>query len=150
MRTVRIALCSFLALGLVTACGGEKKDEKKADKKDEKKIEEPKTDGPTPEVPTPEQPKPEAAAVETSPEMTNFLAKFDGTDAAVTAALKEFGANEGIAGDDMGMYMLSKPKVISKDGDCYTFEAEAGITVRTYNVCWTEGKISKVEDKGMR
>lgn len=148
MRIAPIALCSFLALGLTTACGGDaKKDDKKTDKKDadKKATEEPKAD-----EPKPEEPKPEAAAVETSPEMTNFLAKFDGTDAAVTAALKEFGANEEISGDDMGMYMLSKPKVISKEGDCYTMEAEAGITIRTYNVCWTEGKISKIEDKGMR
>jgi hypothetical protein len=149
MRIARIALCSFLALGLTTACGGEKKDDdKKADKKDDAKKD--VVDPTAADEPKPEEPKPEVAAVETSPEMTAFLAKFDGTDAAVTAALKEYGANEEIAGDDMGMYMLSKPKVVSKDGDCYTMEAEAGITVRTYNVCWTEGKISKIEDKGMR
>jgi hypothetical protein len=151
MRIAQIALCSFLALGLVTACGGDKagdKADKKDDKKDDKKLDEPKPGEPTPE-PTPE-PKPEAAAVETSPEMTAFLAKFDGTDAAVTSALKEYGANDEIANNDMGMYMLAKPKVVSKEGDCYTFEAEAGITVRTYNVCWAEGKINKVEDKGMR
>ncbi|MFV8755587.1 hypothetical protein ACNOYE_33980 [Nannocystaceae bacterium ST9] len=150
MRIDRIALATFLAFALsTTACdkGGDKKDDKKADKKDDAKK---ATEEPKAEEPKAEEPKPEAAAVETSPEMTNFLAKFDGTDAAVTAALKEFGANETISGDDMGMYMLSKPKVVSKDGDCYTFDAEAGITIRTYNVCWAEGKISKIEDKGMR
>ena len=31
--------------------------------------------------------------------MTAFLAKFDGTDAAVSAALKEDGADEAVAGD---------------------------------------------------
>lgn len=154
MRIARTILTTVIASSLVlVAC--DKKDEKKADKKeakaDEKKADAAKTEDKA-EVPAPTPtPAPEApAAVETSPEMTNFLAKFDGTDAAVSAALKEFGANEGIHDDDMGMYMLSKPKVIGKEGDCFTFEAEAGITIRTYDVCWAEGKINKIVDKGLR
>lgn len=147
MRINRIALSTVLAFAFITTGCDKKPEEKKTDDKKatDKKVEEPKA-----EEPKAEEPKPEAAAVETSPEMTNFLAKFDGTDAAVTAALKEFGANAEVTDNDMGMYTLGKPKVVSKDGDCYTFEAEAGITIRTYNVCWTEGKISKIEDKGMR
>ncbi len=153
MRIDRIVLCTFLAFSLGTvAC--DKKEDKKADKKDDKKAEDKKAEEPKAEEPKAEEPKaevpPPAAAIETSPEMTNFLAKFDGTDAAVSAALKEFGANEDIADDDMGMYMLSKPTVTAKDGDCYTFDAGAGITTRTYSVCWAEGKINKIEDKGMR
>ena len=82
--------------------------------------------------------------------MTAFLAKFDGTDAAVSAALKEYGTDDTIADDDMGMYTLGEPTVVGKDGDCYTFDAKAGMTIRTYNVCWADGKINKIEDKGMR
>lgn len=151
MRIHDIAITSLLALCLgATAC--DKKDDKKTDDKktDDKKADDKKVDEAPPEAP-PEEAKPEEpAAVEASPEMTAFLGKFDGTDAAVTAALKEYGANEEVAGDDMGMYTLGKPKVVGKDGDCFTFEAEAGMTVRTYNVCWAEGKINKIEDKGMR
>jgi hypothetical protein len=157
MRIARTILTTVIASSLVLVAACDKKDEKKADKKDakadEKKADAAKTEDKA-EVPAPTPaptPAPEApAAVETSPEMTNFLAKFDGTDAKVTEALKEFGASEAIHDDDMGMYMLSKPKVIGKEGDCYTFEAEAGITIRTYDVCWAEGKINKIVDKGLR
>ncbi len=149
--TTRIG-CRSPASSLAAACDKkeEKKDDKKDEKADEKKADAAKTEDKA-EVPAPTpEPTPAPAAVETSPEMTNFLAKFDGTDAKVTEALKEFGANEAIHDDDMGMYMLSKPKVIGKEGDCYTFEAEAGITIRTYDVCWAEGKINKIVDKGLR
>jgi hypothetical protein len=145
MRIQHVVIPALLALTLATACD-KKEEEKKEDKKEDKKTEDAK-----PEEAKPEEAKPaEAAAVEASPEMTAFLAKFDGTDEAVSAALKEYGANDEVAGNDMGMYTLGEPKVVSKDGDCYTFEAKAGMTVRTYDVCWAEGKISKIEDKGMR
>jgi hypothetical protein len=156
MRIQAIVITSLLAVCLGTACD-KKADDKKADDKkaDDKKADDKAADAgdvkaaePEPE-PEPAKPE-EAAAVETSPEMTAFLAKFDGTDAAVKAALTEFGADEAVVDDDMGMFSLGKPKVVAKDGDCYTFETEAGITIRTYNVCWAEGKINKIEDKGMR
>ena len=152
MRILKIATTSVLALCLgLTACDkkDEKKtDDKKADKAGDKEV---KADEAKPEEAKPEEAKPEEAKpVEASPEMTAFLAKFDGTDAAVTAALKEFGADETVADDDMGMYTLGEPKVVGAEGDCFTFEAKAGMTIRTYNVCWAEGKINKIEDKGMR
>jgi hypothetical protein len=143
MRIQHVVIPALLALTLATAC--DKKEEKKDDKKEDKKTDDAKTEA------KPEEAKPEeAAAVEASAEMTAFLAKFDGTDEAVTAALKEYGADDSVADNDMGMYTLGEPKVVSKDGDCYTFEAKAGITVRTYDVCWADGKINKIEDKGMR
>jgi hypothetical protein len=144
-------ITSLLAVCLGTACDKKADDKKTDDKKaDDKKTDDKAADAGEVEA-APEEAKPEeAAVVEASPEMTAFLAKFDGSDAAVTAALKEFGADEAVAEDDMGMYTLGKPKVVAKDGDCFTFEAEAGMTIRTYNVCWAEGKINKIEDKGMR
>lgn len=151
MRIHDIAITSLLALCLAaTAC--DKKEEKKDEKKtDDKAADKKAGEDAAPEEVKPEEAKPEEpAAVEASPEMTAFLAKFDGTDAAVTAALKEFGATEEVHDDDMGMYTLGEPKVVAKDGDCFSFEAKAGMTIRTYNVCWAEGKIAKIEDKGMR
>ena len=95
----------------------------------------------------------EAAKVDVSPEMTAFLAGIKGKSTDVEAALKANGV-EGLDSKDMGMYDLSSPKVTAtkKDGDktCYTFDAKAGMTTRTYDVCWTGGKISEVADKGMR
>ena len=95
----------------------------------------------------------EAPKADVSPEMQAFLAGIKGKSADVEAALKAHGA-EGLDTKDMGMYDLQSPKVTGtkKDGDktCYTFDAKAGMTTRTYDVCWTGGKITEVVDKGMR
>jgi hypothetical protein len=95
----------------------------------------------------------EAAKVDVSPEMQAFLAGIKGKSTDVEAAIKAHGA-DGLDHKDMTMYDLSSPKVTAtnKTGDktCYTFDAKAGMTTRTYDVCWTGGKITEVVDKGMR
>ena len=95
----------------------------------------------------------EAPKADVSPEMQAFLAGIKGKSSDVEAAIKAHGA-EGLDHKDMTMYDLSSPKVTAtkKDGDktCYTFDAKAGMTTRTYDVCWTGGKITEVADKGMR
>lgn len=97
--------------------------------------------------------KPAAAKVDVSPEMQAFLADIKGKSTDVEAAIKKHGA-EGLDHKDMTMYDLGSPKVTAtrKDGDktCYTFDAKAGMTTRTYDVCWAGGKITEVVDKGMR
>src|SRR5688572_17864269 len=97
--------------------------------------------------------KTDTAKVDVSPEMTAFLADIKGKSADVEAAIKKHGV-EGLDHKDMTMYDLQSPKVTAtrKDGDktCYTFDAKAGMTTRTYDVCWAGGKISEVVDKGMR
>lgn len=94
-----------------------------------------------------------AAAVKPSQEMSDFLIGFNGRSASVEAQLKQFGA-EGLDAKDMGMYDLASPKVVGNekkgDKDCYSFDAKAGMTTRTYETCWTGGKIVEVTDKGMR
>lgn len=94
-----------------------------------------------------------AAKTDVSPEMQAFLAGFKGKSTDVEAALKAHGT-ETLDAKDMGMYDLKSPKVTAsrKDGDksCYTFDAKAGMTTRTYETCWTGGKITEVADKGMR
>jgi hypothetical protein len=95
----------------------------------------------------------EAPKADVSPEMQAFLAGIKGKSTDVDAAIKAHGA-EGLDHKDMTMYDLASPKVTGtrKDGDktCYTFDAKAGMTTRTYDVCWTGGKITEVADKGMR
>ena len=97
--------------------------------------------------------KTDTAKVEVSPEMTAFLADIKGKSTDVEAAIKKHGA-DGLDHKDMTMYDLQSPKVTAtnKAGDktCYTFDAKAGMTTRTYDVCWTGGKITEVVDKGMR
>jgi PBP1b-binding outer membrane lipoprotein LpoB len=87
--------------------------------------------------------------VEMSKEMKEFVQMFKGQSTDVQAALQKF-AVDSLKTNDMSMYNLENPKVISKEADCYTFESKAGATVRTYKVCWENGKISKIEDKGMK
>ncbi len=89
-----------------------------------------------------------AAAVEVSADMKAFIGGM-GSSAKVEAALKKHGV-AGLDAKSMEMYDLKDPKVIAKKGDCYDFEAKAGMTTRTYAVCWAGGKIKTVESKGMK
>ena len=94
-----------------------------------------------------------APKVEVSPAMTAFLSDIKGKSSDVDAALKTHGV-EGLDHKDMNMYDLSSPKVTASekkgDKECYTWDAKAGATTRTYETCWTNGKIAEVTDKGMR
>jgi hypothetical protein len=94
-----------------------------------------------------------APKVDVSPAMTAFLSDLKGKSSHVSAALKTHGV-EGLDGKDMDMYDLSSPKVVASekrgDTECYTFDAKAGMTTRTYETCWAGGKIAEVTDKGMR
>lgn len=93
-----------------------------------------------------------APAVEVSPEMKDFLAGM-GDSAKVKASLAKHGV-EGLATQDMEMYDLKDGAVTAHEKrgaqDCYTFEAKSGATMRTYVTCWEGGKITAVEDKGMK
>jgi hypothetical protein len=95
----------------------------------------------------------EASGVKPSPEMTAFMADFKGKSSDIKAALAKHG-KEGLDGKDMDMYDMTAPKVIKEEkkgaATCYDMEAKAGMTTRTYGVCWEGGKISTVEDKGMK
>lgn len=93
--------------------------------------------------------KPAAAKVDVKPEMKTFMGKLDGKSDSVTAALKAHGV-DGLDSKDMDMYNLEKATVTKSDGDCYTMDAKSGMTTRTYVLCWKDGKIASVEDKGMR
>jgi hypothetical protein len=54
----------------------------------------------------------------------------------------------------MVMYDLIEPKVTKAElhgaKTCYTIEARAGATTRTYLVCWDGAKIAAVDDMGMK
>lgn len=152
MLKLKTALALSLALSFTTACdGGEKKaDDKKADaKKDDKKAGDKKDDKKA-DAKADEKKAPEPAAVEPSADMKKFLDGFDGTSDKVAAQLKEFGSTDEIKGDDMGMWNLKDPKVTASKDGCETFEAASGMTTRTYDVCWAEGKIKSIADKGVK
>lgn len=91
-------------------------------------------------------------STEVNKEMTEFMALLKGGDKDVDFALKKNASTPAIAQNDIIMYKLSEPTVVSvsADGKCYMMEAKAGITVRSYNICWEGGKITGIEDKGMK
>ena len=89
-------------------------------------------------------------SVQMSSEMQQFVEMIKGKSADVSAALTKFGASQDVISNDMSMYDLKDPKVTAKEGDCYTAEFSAGATTRTYLICWKDGKISAITDKGMK
>jgi hypothetical protein len=93
------------------------------------------------------------AATPVSPDMTQFMSELDGTSKKVGAALKKHGI-KGLKTDDMGMWNLEQPKVTASEvrgkNTCYTMDAASGMTTRTYELCWANGKIVSVKDEGMK
>lgn len=89
------------------------------------------------------------AQIKVSTEMQDFMNNFNGRSASVKIALDDF-AKPGIDRKDMDLYNLEKPKVLEANGNCYLMECKSGMTTRIYNICWENGKISSIEDKGMK
>lgn len=94
----------------------------------------------------------EETGLKGSPEMQDFLAGM-GDAARVKASLDKHVA-PGVETHDMEMYDLKDPAVTGEERRgaqaCYTFDARAGATTRTYVTCWEGGKIATIEDRGMR
>ncbi|MBL7732857.1 MAG: hypothetical protein JNM88_16895 [Chitinophagaceae bacterium] len=88
------------------------------------------------------------ADVKVSTEMQDFMNNLNGRAASVKIALDDFGV-PGIDRKDMDMYDLAKPEVLEAKDNCYLMRATSGMTKRSYNLCWKDGKIVSVEDKGM-
>ncbi len=85
-----------------------------------------------------------------SPEMTEFVGMIKGQSADVVAALAKFGGNDEVKNDDMRFYNLAEPVVKEANGDCYTVDFKAGLTIRTYDICWKDGKITKITEKDVK
>jgi hypothetical protein len=98
------------------------------------------------------KPKNAPGKVELTAEMNDFLAQF-GTGVAIGKALKKHGA-KGLDTKDMELYDIQKPVVTKarKDGSltCYAIQGKAGLTTRSYDVCWEGKQIRRIDDRGMR
>lgn len=98
------------------------------------------------------RPKNPPAKVEVIPEMTAFLGQF-GKSATIAKALKSY-ASPGLDSHDMEIYDMKNPKIVRAvkrdEQPCYTVAAEAGMTTRTYEICWSGTKIARIGDLGMR
>ncbi len=89
-------------------------------------------------------------AVQVSEDMQNFLSMIKGSADDVANALAKYGATTEITDNDMALYELKDPVVVAKEGDCYNVEFKAGLTTRVYIICWKEGKITQIVDKGIK
>ncbi|MCA9116039.1 MAG: hypothetical protein KDA79_13210 [Planctomycetaceae bacterium] len=80
------------------------------------------------------------------PAMQDFMKALDGSEDGVAAAYKKHAAENADNPDDIDLMLLEKPKVLKtemKDGQtCYTLETHAGISIRIWEICWKDGKIS--------
>jgi hypothetical protein len=98
--------------------------------------------------------KPKAAPqkIEVTAEMNDFLSQF-GTGTSIGKALKKHGA-KGLDTKDMELFDIKSPKVTKtkKDGalTCYSIDGKAGMTTRSYNVCWSGNKIARIDELGLR
>ncbi len=87
-----------------------------------------------------------------SAEMKAFMAGLGSSD-KVAAALAKYG-KPGLQTADMEMYDLKSPAVVGSSmmgsATCYQMQAKAGVTTRTYKLCWENAKITQVKSLGMR
>ena len=87
------------------------------------------------------------SSVELSEEMQDFVSM---SIEDVQPALNKYGANSDVQFSKIAMYELEGLTVTAKNGDCYSMEFTAGIATVMYDVCWTDGKISKIEKTGKK
>lgn len=90
--------------------------------------------------------------IEVTPEMSDFLSQF-GTGVSIGKTLKKHGA-KGLDSKDMELYDIKSPQVskAKKQGPltCYAISGKAGLTTRSYDVCWEGKQIRRIDDLGMR
>jgi hypothetical protein len=98
--------------------------------------------------------KPKAAPekIQLTAEMTDFLSQF-GTATSIGKALKKHG-QKGLDTKDMELFDIKSPKVTKtkKNGafTCYAIDGKAGMTTRSYDICWSSNKIARIDELGVR
>ncbi len=90
------------------------------------------------------------ASVEVSTEMNDFNSMINGSHEDVSKAVEKYAASETLNDNDIVYFGLSNPVVTEATQDCYLVDYEAGITIRSYEICWDEGKIVSIVEKGMK
>lgn len=92
----------------------------------------------------------DSSKIEQSPEMIEFVGMIKGQSSDVVAALAKFGATDDIKTNDICFYNLSEPVVKEKKDNCYTVDFKSGIIIRTYDICWKDGKITSIAEKEVK
>lgn len=101
--------------------------------------------------------KPAKAAKAANPgKMNEFMAMLDGTDGCAKKAANAYFTDdlrnslEESNKITFNEFMLSDAKVVSVEGQCCTMEAKAGVTTRSFKLCWQGDKVSSIEDLGIK
>ncbi|RQO30158.1 hypothetical protein DBR32_11270 [Taibaiella sp. KBW10] len=99
---------------------------------------------------------PKAAAVKNPGKMKEFMAMLDGTDGSAKKAADTYFSEElknSLAESNkltFNDFNLQDAKVVSVAGDCCTMEAKAGVTTRSFKLCWQGDKVTSIEDLGVK
>lgn len=86
--------------------------------------------------------------------MKGFMDSLDGTYQGVTNGLTRYAEKE-VMDDDITRLDLKSPKLIlfeklNANQECYTMEANIGITTKTFIICWENSKIYSIVDQGFK
>lgn len=88
--------------------------------------------------------------------MNDLMAMLDGTEGCAQRAANAFFSDSLKNSLDesnsltFANYNMQEAKVVAVEGQCCTMEAKAGVTTRTFKLCWEGDKVTGVEDLGMK
>lgn len=88
--------------------------------------------------------------------MNDFMAMLDGTDGSAKKAADAYFSEDlksSLADSDKLTFVdftMKAAKVVSVEGSCCTMEAQAGVTTRSFRLCWQDDKITSIEDLGIK
>ncbi|GEM_PF-1956875 len=92
----------------------------------------------------------DSAKVEVTTEMKDFTEKMTDTTENLQDIVKKFAESDELKKHDIINQNITEMKVVAKNGDCYTVETpDSGLT-RVYEICWSDGKITSIIDKGIK
>lgn len=88
--------------------------------------------------------------------MNDLMAMLDGTEGCAQKAVNAYFSDElknSLEASNsltFANYNMMEAKVVAVEGQCCTMEAKAGVTTRSFKLCWQGDKVSSVEDLGMK
>ncbi len=94
--------------------------------------------------------------VENPGKMNELMALLDGNHVSSKKAIETYFSDslksslEESNNASFGDYDLLDAKVVSVDGQCCVMEAKAGVTTRSYKLCWQDDKVTSIEDLGIK
>ncbi len=87
---------------------------------------------------------------ETDKIMADFLSAFTGDSDVIESAKKKYAAANLDDPDTIDAYNLEAPEILSQDeSGCYSVRTKAGVSLRTWEICWQGGKIKTIKQTEM-